>query len=380
MIKNKEITTYNALRGIGSIGILFSHMTYMADSVNPFYSGFYKYFMRYGSACSSFFFICSGFFLNYAWKDKPFVVYVKSKFKRIYPLTFAVFLLALLVDVIMTGNNIVSEGVQIFSKQWYFNIIANIFLFKSFVPLRTTYYSFHGPSWYISVLFVFYLIAFWIIKGLRSDDRLIVKRSRTVIMGGCCLTYTIQLIICVILHFIDTDVLYWSYVNPYFHIFGECMIGVIICEYNYEIQRIVNRITNRMRESIIEIITVAIVVLFFESRNILKLNISSAWMWVIPFGLTMIVFRNGADGVISKILNMRWMQYIGTISFELYMTHAFVYEGLSVIASIINESIKEWILYHAGTRFIITLVLSIVFAHIIHKLMNMKTMIFSQNK
>ena len=135
-----------------------------------------------------------------------------------------------------------------------------------------------------------------------------------------------------------------------------------------------------MRESIIEIITVAIVVLFFESRNILKLNISSAWMWVIPFGLTMIVFRNGADGVISKILNMRWMQYIGTISFELYMTHAFVYEGLPVIASIINESIKEWILYHVGTRFIITLVLSIVFAHIIHKLMNMKTMIFSQNK
>lgn len=47
--------SYNALRGLFAIGILFSHMTYISTSNSDFWRFFYTYFMRYGSVCTTFF-------------------------------------------------------------------------------------------------------------------------------------------------------------------------------------------------------------------------------------------------------------------------------------------------------------------------------------
>ncbi len=354
----RRIKTYNAIKGLGSIGILFSHMSYLSSSKNAFWNNVYHYFMSKGSICSTLFVLCSGFFLSFTWKNRKLDEYIYSKLKRIYPLTFIVFVLALLVDVLLSGNDVVSEGVKTGSSLWYFNIFANIILIKAFIPIKAVYYSFHGPSWYISVLFWFYLIAFPVVKGIHSQDR--EKYLRTVKIVCIC-AYSIELAICVVARIWNLESLWLCYVNPWFRIFGEGFAGILLCEY-------MEWFTDKIKKTdLIEIISISSFVIAFLIKNI-HLNIMNAWIQVFPMAFLLIAF-NKESGVVSKLLCRKFFQMLGDISFELYMTHAFVYEGLPIVMGVINNDLREWMMYHAGTRFVITFILCLLVAYIVHILM-----------
>lgn len=167
MNSKRKIFSYNALKGIGAFGILFSHMSYLSEGKNPFWSWFYEHFMRYGSRCSSLFFVISGFFLAYTWKKADFGTYIKGKLRRIYPLTLIVFILAFICSFIQSDT--VNGNMAVGSPMWMISIILNITLLKAFVPNREIFYSFYGPSWYISVLFVFYIIGYFMVKKIKNS-------------------------------------------------------------------------------------------------------------------------------------------------------------------------------------------------------------------
>lgn len=227
MAKREQIATYNALKGIGAVGIVFSHMAYLGDAANPFWKGFYSVFMSKGAICTTLFVLCSGFFLDYAWKDQKFGRYVTGKLKRKYPLTFIVFLAAVAVDILLAGNAVVNEGAPVGSGLWLFNVAANLFLFKAFIPIKSVFYSFHGPSWYISLLFVFYLIAYPFVKGLHGGNKAKWKR---IIRGAVLTAYIAELAICIMTRVFRWDGLWLCYVNPWFRIFGEGFAGILLCE------------------------------------------------------------------------------------------------------------------------------------------------------
>lgn len=362
MAKRERIGTYNAWRGIAAVMIVFSHMSYLADAVNPFWSYLWYHFMHNGGICSSFFFLLSGFFLNYTWKNQRFGVYLKEKLKRIYPLTLIVFLLALAIDILLP-NNIVTEGIAVGSAQWFFNIAANIFLFKAFIPLRSTFYSFHGPSWYISVLFVFYVVAYWFVKGIKSTDLKIRKKWLKILFGGVLAAYVTELILCIIVRMHGSSSLYPCYVNPYFRIFGEGVAGILLCEYEEKIQEKVCCVLQKLRMSYTMLEAGAVILFLFSFilRDIFRWNVWQAWLQIIPMGSVLIAFRRG-NGAVSKWLGSRLWIFLGTISFELYMTHAFVYEGIPIAVGVISKGLQNWIVYHAGTRFVSTFFTCIVFA------------------
>lgn len=358
MASNKKINTYNALKGIGAIGILFSHMSYLENSNNQFWKCFWAFFMSKCAVFTSFFFICSGFFLDYAWKKKGYKEYIIGKLKRIYPLVFVVFVLALIIRIIVP-DDLVAKG----SGIWYFDIFANIFLFKSLIPDERVFYSFHGPSWYISALFLFFIVAYPFVKNMHSSDSEKWKK-RTLLV--CGVTYLIELIICVAVDLSQTPKLWLCYVNPWFRAFGEGMIGVLLSQYMPVIQNGIRRITG----SLLEILSLTIIIIDIVFRDTFHLSFSWAWIQFIPMGFLLIAFRM-EKGCISKILKKRPFQFLGNISFELYMTHAFVYEGLPIASGILSNNLKTWLVNHGGTRFLITLCLSIVFAWIVNVLNRM---------
>ena len=170
--------------------------------------------------------------------------------------------------------------------------------------------------------------------------------------------YAIEFVLCVLARAFVWDSLWLCYVNPWFRIFGEGFAGILICEYMNSVQ---NRINDYNKAEWAAVLTI---VLFIILRNVVKLNILSAWAQIIPMGLLVIVFRQ-EKGRISELLKGKVFQFLGVISFELYMTHAFVYEGMPVVVGIVNPSFKEWLIYHAGTRFIITVVLCVFVAWIV---------------
>lgn len=181
--------------------------------------------------------------------------------------------------------------------------------------------------------------------------------------GGVLAAYVIEFVLCVLARAYAWDSLWLCYVNPWFRIFGEGFAGILICEYMNTAQ---NRINDYNKAEWAAVLTI---VLFIILRNVVKLNILSAWAQIIPMGLLVIVFRQ-EKGCISERLKGKVFQFLGVISFELYMTHAFVYEGLPIIAGIANASLREWLVFHAGARFIITVALCVFVAWIVHTVMN----------
>ena len=137
---NKKIYSYNAFKGIGSLFILFSHMSYLSKSKSNFCYNVWKYIMQFGSVFTTLFFLISGFLLAYTWKNKNFKEYIFSKLRRIYPLTCVVFILALVISIVFSKNPQINKNVVTGSSMWFFNIVMNIFLHKAFVPYEITFY------------------------------------------------------------------------------------------------------------------------------------------------------------------------------------------------------------------------------------------------
>lgn len=187
-MKKRKIQSYNALRGLCALGIFFSHMSYLGESNNNFWRYIYEYFMRHGSVCTTFFYISSGFLACYTWKQLSFKQYIKKKLQKIYPLAMIVLFLAVGLDIIFSGNGIINEGIQTGSRQWWFNILMNILMLKAFIPYESTFYSFHGPSWYLSGLIIFYFIAFFLVPKVIVENKDVRNRKRW-IGGGICSMY-----------------------------------------------------------------------------------------------------------------------------------------------------------------------------------------------
>lgn len=355
-----RIKSYEAWRGIAAMMILFSHMSYLSGSVHPFWNGLWSRFMCNGGRASSFFFLSSGFFLAYTWKAQPFGIFMKKKLKRIYPLTLLVFLFALALDLALS-NDIITEGVDTFSPLWFVNVAANLLLFKAFIPLRSVYFSFHGPSWYVSVLMVFYVVGFWFVRGLRSENEIKRRKWRRTVLIVAALTYAAQFVLCVLVKLNGWNAHYLCYIAPWFRIFGEGFVGILLCEY---------RAGRNVRVRSATVLEIAAAVLFIASFVLnsvihLSLPIWSSWLQIIPMGAVLIAFRS-ERGVVSRVLARRPWQFFGKVSFELYMTHAFVYEGLPVAVGIVSKTMRDWLIFHAGTRFIITFILCVIFAWIVH--------------
>lgn len=363
--KKMKIDSYNSFRGICALGILFSHMSYLSAADNIFWKLLYDHFMQFGSRCSSFFFIMSGFLLAYTWKDVCFKVYISGKLKRIYPLTISVFFLALGCSFIL--NDTVNGDMLVGSPLWMLSIVLNLVMLKAFVPIESVFYSFHGPSWYISVLFVFYVIGYFIIKKIKcSKDK---NRMQIKMCVGIMFVYVIQFLLC---FWIDKNEfvnlrLYLAYINPYFRIFGEGMLGVLLCEYMSQIQKKIKS----WNKSVLEIAAMIVFVNFFVLNNFFHISVWSAWVWFIPFSFVLIVFYKDA-GIVSRLLKGSFWQFLGDISFEVYMTHAFVYEGIPIAVGVVSKDLSNWIVYHAGIRFVITLIASVAFAWIVHIVFHFK--------
>ncbi len=360
--KKRHNSSYNALRGLAAIGIFFSHMSYLKASDMSFWRNLYQFFMRNGAVCASFFYILSGFLVVYTWKNASFKDYMVKKLKKFYPLVLCVLILAIALDLVMGGSEVINEGVVPGSWQWWLNIVMGITMLKAFIPFEAIFYSFHGPSWYMSALIVFYVLAWFIVPKLVDAEN--PKQQKTVARGTtivCIAAYVIQGIICFMVDSKELiDIRLWiTYVNPWFRIFGECFLGMVIASYIDEI-----KLAKNSREGF-KAIALLFMLTMLLLRSMFVSSLWNAWLFALPNTLLLIAFYND-EGKTACVLKAKPFQLLGNISFELYMTHAFVYEGLPIVVGVLSSSLKNWIIYHAGTRFMITLVLAINFAWIVH--------------
>ena len=152
------IYTHTGLRGIAAITILLGHISNWHPQAMGLDSDFFLFFKTYGAAAVDFFFILSGFVLNWVYvkKGKPFIFssYVRARVARLVPLYF----LTLAILLPFPLYNVFRHGLTYMGKDFYLALISSIFMVSGI--LNGWHLSINHPSWSICVEFFCCLLLF----------------------------------------------------------------------------------------------------------------------------------------------------------------------------------------------------------------------------
>lgn len=153
----------DGLRGIGAVGIaLCAHYYFFVPELNyPFYNRLTYWFWNYASYFVDLFFVISGFIMVHVYRDKikdrkvSFADFTKKRLIRFYPLMVFSLCCVLVLQVIhktMTGEFLVEN--LIFDNS-ILTFILNLLCLQGTSLVGS---SFNAPSWYLSIVFIMYVI------------------------------------------------------------------------------------------------------------------------------------------------------------------------------------------------------------------------------
>ncbi|RZL68534.1 MAG: acyltransferase [Variovorax sp.] len=269
----------------------------------------------------SFFFVLSGFILTHVYSSKPLPRYssfVRARFARLWPVHIvATIFLALTV----ADGSITFDGPGLFDK-WVV-LGFNLALVHAIFPFLAYTFSWNSVSWSISTEMFFYLVF----------PLLIVNIERTwhwkLLGAGCLAALTIGVL--ALAHvpitggFEQVTATYATYPSPLMRGF-EFSLGMAAWVLWKKYLRSMTLST--LAWSVIELASVCLCLAWISNFAILNRAISNPWilLWMGPagscwaFAVLIVVFATGG-GVLSRMLTVRPMVFLGEISFSIYMLH-----------------------------------------------------------
>lgn len=266
----------------------------------------------FGGECGvAFFFMLSGFILSYAYGEKvrngsfATLPFVKKQLTKFYPLHLLTFLVMVLLDARL-GH---------FYEWW--RLLPNALLLQSWVPDDSFFFVANGSSWFLSDLLFFYVAfaaAFRVLT--RIPLRQLVALAMVLLAGYMLLAFSIPM----------EKVNAVLYASPATRLIDFC-IG-ILCFRLYASEggaRFGKRLQqlSSVQMTLIEVALVIVVVLsFFAYENmILRLRCAALFWLYLPIFLFVYIEADRLRGGVTFVLHHPVMQWLGGISFELYLTH-----------------------------------------------------------
>ena len=266
----------------------------------------------FGGECGvSFFFMLSGFILSYAYGKKvesdtfQTLPFVKKQLIKFYPLHLLTFLIMVVLDARL-GHYF----------EWY-RLLPNALLLQSWIPDDSFFFVANGSSWFLCDLLFFYLV-------FAAAFKLLMRLS----LRGLTLLMLIVLAAYLVLAFAIPleKVNAVLYASPVTRLIDFC-IG-ILCFRLYASQWGLS-FAQRLQSlsplviTLMEVLLVAVVVLsFFVYENMtLRLRCAALFWLCLPLFLFVFVETDRLKGAVTAVLHHPAMQWLGGISFELYLTH-----------------------------------------------------------
>lgn len=292
------IKSIQSLRFLFVLLVVFSHI-------------FGKAFDFGGECGVSFFFMLSGFILSYAYgqgvDDGSFstLSFIKKQLIKFYPLHLLTFLVMVVLDARL-GEYF----------EWY-RLLPNALLLQSWIPDDSFFFVANGSSWFLCDLLFFYLV---FAGAFRLLTRLSLRRLAVLTLVVLAVYMTLAFVIPL------SKVNAVLYASPLMRLLDFC-IG-ILCFRLYASQW-GQRFNQRLQSlspsvmTIIEIVLIALVVLsFFVYENMsLRLRCAALFWLYLPLFLFVYVEADKLRGAVTTVLHHPFMQWLGGISFELYLTH-----------------------------------------------------------
>lgn len=300
-----------------------------------------------GYLAVSFFFVLSGFSMTVGYHNRIFDTgfsyssYIIKRLVKFYPIHW----LVLFYFIVSQINTPFSQNL------WWAKYTTNFLLVQSFVPIKSFYFSFNSPSWYLcNTLFycIFFPVLLKFICRLRNSTRI-------AILLGLVLSFVVLAI------FLPQEYHHAIlYVNPFARLL-DFMVGIytalFFLNYNNQEVRIKHEKYWLYGITILCLFLVAFFSFHTFSPNIKTYVVKFYWVIFSPMVLTISLISVKKyhlklwGGVIIKVL--RW---IGGYSFTFYMVHV---ACIGIVGAICNKFSLDLCLTVVIT-FIVTMTISII--------------------
>ena len=358
-LSRKHIQVFDSLRGFAIFGIFVSHFAFLAGSM---WDIPYK-LLSYARFGVDFFFILSGFVLALGYSKKfngkitfeQYITFEVKRLKKIYPIYLVVIIIGIVRWAYLKKLSTIGE--------WISRIIASAFLLQSAVPIDGFANSFGGATWFLSCIFVLYLVA----PFLFLINNKIIGKIKVIIIS-MVVTFGIFGVVYVVFQMLQYRIfpeanLGLVYSTPYINIFAF-VIG-ILCYDLFDYIRLNKPVTNT---TFIEFIIAVVAIVWALLSGI----ITGIWPDVINYEINMllssaiVVVFAFERGLCSRLLCAKLFIWFGKISFEFYLIHYMVINiGYDVLSPYLGSSDMTLLLY-----VVIFSVISVALAYLSNRLIN----------
>lgn len=314
--------------------------------------------LRQPALAVSSFIILSGFLNGFIYINKDLSIkqsfdFVKKRIKKFYPLHFIMILIAIIISGVFNFSNI--EQVQDFFKK----LFCNLLLIQSWINKPDYYFSFNGVTWYLSTYLFLTFITIPILLLLKKINKTQRRNAYLILIAILLFGITVIIVNSISMNKLDDRFCeFWIYIFPPSRIF-EYIIGMIfgiIC-YN-------NKISFKFEKVIFTFLEICtLIMLYMYICNVSKIPHIYNYInnrfntWIIPVIIMIIVFSYH-KGLISKILSMKVLVFLGEISMYMYMIH-------QPLINIFSKSVGHTVHYRYFALYI--LIITIIFSCIINK-------------
>lgn len=306
------IKTLNGIRALLFLFIFGAHFKYVI-AYSELGAKLFNFFNLARFAILAFV-LLSGFCIALGYTDKfnalskeNFIVFIKKRFLKLYPLYFISGLVGLLFIYLPMGI------------KWLY-----LFIFV-YVPMLTIWLGIDAGGningWFIDSIFFCYLLTpnllFWFNK----------KRNLKFHIKFCIINYLILAIFSIILVLLrdpNNEYLYRFPVIRAFEFAIALDIGFIFTKLKHKIQ--LKNPNNYLHNNITDIV---FILLFLLIMYILPNNLLSRHVFGIPLILAFIVYMSiEKRSFLQDIFNSKFLNFLGNLSFECYLIHYLVIEFL----------------------------------------------------
>ena len=299
MILKNRITELDGIRGFAALNVMLFH-------VPCWNKDFYDInFIRNGYLWVDLFFVLSGFVisLNYSLISsiRELFRFQCNRFLRLYPLHFIFLIVFLFFEIgkffLFEYLKIKSPNTTPFVENNIIAFVFDLFLIKPFGPYKNIL-TFNLPSWSISVEFFTYLIF--------SILTVYFKKTKTIVFVAIA-------VIIFSINFFDGIKADLNYEYSIF----RCLLGFSL---GYLLNEFYKYYGDFLLPKFLDIIFASVI--FFLINQGFFLNNGHFFALISTVFLGVIIYSKG--GFLAKLLNSKIFNFLGRISYSIYISHASV--------------------------------------------------------
>lgn len=301
-----QFKSLEALRGIAAVMVVLFHSTFYLTSPSKL--------VMHSDLFVDFFFVLSGFVMAYAYQDRvvrqvSFKQFFILRLGRLYPLHL--FMLLVWLPYIMAKVYLYQKGFggsdpQLSSNAYTFAL--NIFFLQGLAPNGQV--GWNWPSWSVAVEFYTYLL-FYLFIVIESHRKTLIA-PLLVSLSAFLLLYQSGPLL---------EVAWYSI----FRCVGGFFAGIFLYRC-HQTKPLLTTCTN-IQASILEVLSITLMLLsisFYENKPSVFFVLS-----VLSFMMVIIIFASQSEGIVTNLLNRSLPQYLGKLSYSIYLTHGIILAAAS---------------------------------------------------